>query len=147
MFPLLMLAAIVAAAVPGILIAVGASKMLRLKSYGWAVTASILALLPCSPVGLLGLVIGIWSLVVLNRKQVREAFARPRGRLVAGSTANPAGGSPGVPQPGGGASSAQRSSSSWPAVLIVLAVVAVIAIPAVLTLGMVFAYWFVVGRQ
>ncbi len=36
--------------------------------------ASILALLPCSPVSLLGLAAGVWSLIVLNRRNVTAAF-------------------------------------------------------------------------
>jgi WD40 repeat protein len=60
----------------GIAMIVGAVKMLRLKSYGWATTAAILALLPCSPAGVLGLVFGIWALIVLGHPNVRAAFAR-----------------------------------------------------------------------
>jgi hypothetical protein len=66
----------------GIVMIIGGLKMMRLQSYGWATTASILALLPCSPVTILGLVVGIWSLVVLGRRDVKEAFdARATGRL------------------------------------------------------------------
>jgi hypothetical protein len=54
---------------------VGGLKMLRLESYGWAMTACILAVLPFSPVGVIGLVVGIWGLVVLNQPSVRAAFA------------------------------------------------------------------------
>src|SRR3954451_19020182 len=80
------LLALVASVGIGIVMIVGALKMMRLESYGWAMTASILALLPCSPVGLLGLVMGIWSLVVLNRRDVKEAFQAGRqGRLPATS--------------------------------------------------------------
>ena len=66
----------------GIVMIIGGLKMMRLQSHGWAMTASILALLPCSPVGILGLVVGIWSLVVLSRRDVKEAFdARTTGGL------------------------------------------------------------------
>jgi hypothetical protein len=64
----------------GLVMIVGAVQMMRLKSYGWAMTASILALLPCSPAGIIGLAMGIWSLVVLSRKDVRSAFAAASGR-------------------------------------------------------------------
>ena len=57
----------------------GALRMMRLRSYGWAMTASILALLPCSLVSLLGIAMGIWSLAVLNRRNVRAAF-QSRGK-------------------------------------------------------------------
>jgi len=60
--------------VMGLVIIIGALQMLRLKSYRWGMAASILALLPCSPASLLGLVFGIWSLVVLNRPGVIAAF-------------------------------------------------------------------------
>jgi hypothetical protein len=60
----------------GIAMIVGAVRMLRLQSYGWATTASILALLPCSPAGVLGVAMGIWSLIVLSRPDVRAAFGR-----------------------------------------------------------------------
>jgi hypothetical protein len=54
----------------------GAVKMLRLRSYGWAIAASVLALLPVpsGPFWLIGLPIGIWSLVVLSRSDVKAAF-------------------------------------------------------------------------
>src|SRR5436190_4044695 len=66
----------------GVVMIIGALKMMRLQSYGWGMTASILALLPCSPVGLLGIIMGIWSLIVLSRKNVKEAFeARRTGRI------------------------------------------------------------------
>jgi hypothetical protein len=58
----------------GILIVVGAVKMLRLKSHGFATVASVLALLPCGPAWLLGLPMGIWSLLVLSRRDVKAAF-------------------------------------------------------------------------
>lgn len=58
----------------GIVMIIGGVKMMRLQSHGWATTASILALLPCSPAGLVGLVVGIWSLIVLSRPRVKAAF-------------------------------------------------------------------------
>ena len=69
-----MLLAFIASFVIGVVMIIGALKMMRLESYRWAMTASILALLPCSPVSLLGLAAGIWSLVVLNRRGVAAAF-------------------------------------------------------------------------
>src|SRR5262245_57496534 len=62
----------------GIVIIIGALKMMRLKSYNWALAASVLALLPCNPAGVLGLVTGIWGLVVLNRPAVKAAFESGR---------------------------------------------------------------------
>jgi len=56
------------------LIMIGAIKMKNLSSYGFAMTASILAMLPCSACCLLGIPFGIWSLVVLNDPDVKAAF-------------------------------------------------------------------------
>lgn len=66
--------ALVAIIVAG-LILYGALKMKKLQSYGWAMTATILALVPCvSPCCLVGLPIGIWALVVLLRPEVKAQF-------------------------------------------------------------------------
>lgn len=57
------------------LILFGALKMRKLESYGWAMTASILAIIPCvSPCCLIGLPIGIWALVVLSKPEVKSQF-------------------------------------------------------------------------
>jgi hypothetical protein len=56
-------------------ILLGALKMKKLESYGLAMTASIIAMIPClSPCCLIGLPIGIWSLVVLSKPEVKSAF-------------------------------------------------------------------------
>ena len=57
-----------------VLILFGAIKMKKLETYGLAMTASIVAMLPCSLCCLAGLPIGIWSLVVLSRPEVKNAF-------------------------------------------------------------------------
>jgi hypothetical protein len=65
---------VVALGVAGVIF-VGALKMKRLESHGWAMAASILALAPCvSPCCLIGLPIGIWALVVLAKPEVKAAF-------------------------------------------------------------------------
>lgn len=51
----------------------GAWKMMRLESYGLAVTTSILMMLPCTFCWI-GLPFGIWALVVLCLRDVRQAF-------------------------------------------------------------------------
>lgn len=56
------------------LVIFGAQKMKRLESYGWALTSAILTVIPCTTCCLWGLPIGIWSLVVLNREEVKIAF-------------------------------------------------------------------------
>jgi hypothetical protein len=59
----------------GIVIAIGAVNMKNLQSYGLAMAASILAMIPCvSPRCLLGLPFGIWAVVVLGRPEVKTAF-------------------------------------------------------------------------
>src|SRR5262249_22077855 len=61
--------------VVGVLMIVGGIKMKKLENYGLALAASILAIIPCiSPCCLLSLPFGIWSVVVLSRHDVKEAF-------------------------------------------------------------------------
>lgn len=50
-------------------------KMKELNQWGICVAASILAMIPCiSPCCIIGLPVGIWCLVVLNRPEVKTAF-------------------------------------------------------------------------
>jgi hypothetical protein len=60
-----------------ILILGGAMWMLHLRYRGFAVVASILALI-ASPGNIVGLPFGIWALVVLSRREVIEAFEAVR---------------------------------------------------------------------
>lgn len=63
-----------------------ALKMMQLERRSLAIAASALAMV-VSPGNIIGLPVGIWALVVLNRREVREAFTRvekerpPRPRL------------------------------------------------------------------
>ncbi len=52
----------------------GALKMKGLESYGLGMAAAIVALIPCCPCGCIGIPVGIWSLVVLNKPEVKSAF-------------------------------------------------------------------------
>jgi hypothetical protein len=53
----------------------GALKMKNLRSYGLAMTSAVLALIPCcGPCGCLGIPVGIWALVVLNKPEVKDSF-------------------------------------------------------------------------
>jgi len=53
----------------------GGMKMKKLESYGMAMAASIIAMIPCfSPCCLIGLPIGIWAVVVLSKPEVKSAF-------------------------------------------------------------------------
>jgi hypothetical protein len=58
-----------------LIVAIGGFLMYNRGSYGMAMTAAILAIVPCfSPCYLLGIPFGIWALVVLNDPDVKEAF-------------------------------------------------------------------------
>jgi hypothetical protein len=59
-----------------IIILMGAIRMLQLRSYTFAMTAAVLAVIPCtSPCCcLLGMPFGIWALVVLGDSSVKAAF-------------------------------------------------------------------------
>ena len=57
------------------LIIYASMEMKKLKQWGLAVAASILAMVPCiSPCCIIGLPIGIWALVVLMKDEVKAAF-------------------------------------------------------------------------
>lgn len=54
----------------------GGVQMLRLKQYPVCVAAAVIMLIPLtSPCSWIGVIIGIWTLVVLLRKDTRAAFA------------------------------------------------------------------------
>ena len=65
--------AIVALCWAGIVLS-GAVQMCRLRGYGYAMTATIVAMVPCSLCCILGLPFGIWGLVVLMKPEVKNAF-------------------------------------------------------------------------
>ena len=59
-----------------IAIVIGGGKMTKLRGYGWAMTASILAMIPCTNIcACLSIPFGIWALVVLLNSDVKRAFA------------------------------------------------------------------------
>ncbi len=105
----LLLAVPLAALVVGGTLLVAGLLMKRLTAYWLAVAASLLAILT-PPTNLIGLPIGIWALVVLSHREVREAFGKGYG--------------PPLTQP------APPGSGGWKvAVVIVAALLLVIAIP------------------
>jgi hypothetical protein len=73
----------IAAAIFGLCLAViillGALKMMKLQSYGMAMTAAIVAMLPCTLCCIMGLPVGIWALVVLMKPEVKAAFGQGGG--------------------------------------------------------------------
>ncbi|MEQ8790530.1 MAG: hypothetical protein RIC55_29810 [Pirellulaceae bacterium] len=64
----------------GVLVMLGGWRMMHGRSYGLSVASSFLAMLPCQPLFPLGLLFGIWSLVVLSRPQVKSAFEQADAR-------------------------------------------------------------------
>jgi len=57
------------------LIIYGALQMKKLVNFKLCLAAAIIALAPCvSPCCLVGLPVGIWALVVMNRPEVKAAF-------------------------------------------------------------------------
>ncbi len=74
---LLVLVVLVSPFVLCTLILVGALKMMRLEAYGLAVAAGIFALV-VTPGNIIGFPLGIWALVTLARREVREAFRQNR---------------------------------------------------------------------
>ena len=74
--PLMIGSCVIELALSG-LILWGALRMLSLRSYALAVTASVIAVIPCvTPCcGLVTLPFGIWALVVLNRPGVKDHFS------------------------------------------------------------------------
>jgi hypothetical protein len=60
----------------GVIVLIGAAKMQKLQNYQFALTASIVAIVPCiSPCCVFGLPFGIWALVVLNKPEVKSQFS------------------------------------------------------------------------
>ncbi len=53
----------------------GALKMKNLQSYGLAMTAAIISVIPCcGPCYCLGIPVGIWALITLRKPEVRASF-------------------------------------------------------------------------
>ena len=58
------------------LVFLGGTKMKQLQSYGLAVAASIVSILPCNGCCCVGLPIGVWALMILLTADVKLAFSR-----------------------------------------------------------------------
>ena len=71
----LMLIVLLCAFACSIVMMVAGLKMKRLQAYRLAIATSILAMI-VSPTNLIGLPIGIWALVVLTQRDVRDAFSQ-----------------------------------------------------------------------
>ena len=60
----------------GAFVLFAAMKMKNLESHGLAIAASILSIIPCcSPCCCIGIPLGIWALVVLNKSDVKDYFS------------------------------------------------------------------------
>lgn len=58
-----------------IVMLIGALKMMKVQSWGLSLAAAILVMLPCSSCCcLLGIPLGIWVIVLLNKPEVKAAF-------------------------------------------------------------------------
>ena len=62
-------------AIIGTVSILGAWRMRRLRSYGLAMTSSVLSMIPCVTCCFcLGIPLGLWSIVVLSRAEIRDSF-------------------------------------------------------------------------
>lgn len=65
--------------IAGAIVIFGAVQMMRLRSFGLALAAAIIAVIPCFgsyPCCLvLGIPLGVWALVVLNKPEVKGSFS------------------------------------------------------------------------
>jgi hypothetical protein len=58
-----------------VILILGGLKMMKLESFGLAVAAAVVAMIPClSPCCCIGLPFGIWGLVVLLKDDVKSCF-------------------------------------------------------------------------
>ena len=58
----------------GVATIAGSFHLKNLTSYGYALTASIVAMLPCNLCCVAGLPIGVWSLIAIHRSDVKSAW-------------------------------------------------------------------------
>jgi serine/threonine protein kinase len=69
-----------------VLILLAGIQMRRLQGYGLCMAGAVIALLPCGSFWLVGIPIGIWALLTLNKPEVKAGFLRAAGQ--AGRTAS-----------------------------------------------------------
>ncbi len=118
----------------GVVLIVAAAHMRKLEQYPLCVTASILAMLPVYPWWMIGVPIGIWSLVVVTRPESRLAFRR---RRAGGATPERRQLAPGKPKgPDAYSPSTERSRSGR---FVALAIALALAVS--LLLGAMAALW------
>ncbi len=66
--------------ISGIILVLGAARMFDLQSYGIALIAAVVAILPCAPGFPISLPFGIWALIVVLRHDVKTAFADEKAK-------------------------------------------------------------------
>ncbi len=76
---------------------IGAAKLRNLSSYGWALAAAVLALLPIGSLWLVGLGLGIWTLIVIHRPDVKAAFSQIPPQFSSGIGTTWSGTGPAIP--------------------------------------------------
>jgi phage FluMu protein Com len=73
-YPIVTMIVSVAFVLWGVIVLLGGYFLYQLKSWSTVMFAAIVAMLPCHLCCLLGLPFGIWTLVVINRPEVKSAF-------------------------------------------------------------------------
>jgi hypothetical protein len=63
----------------GAVLVLGARMLKDLQGYRFVVLSSVVAMLPCSPVFVVGLPVGLWTLAVLTKPEVKAAFREAAG--------------------------------------------------------------------
>jgi len=72
---------IAAMSVPGVLVLMGGWNLMQLRSHRWALAGSIVALIPFFPGALLGIPMGIWALVLMNKDEVKKSFGQKQTKV------------------------------------------------------------------
>ncbi|MCJ7674627.1 MAG: serine/threonine protein kinase, partial [Sedimentisphaerales bacterium] len=72
---------ITAMSVPGALVLMGGWNLMQLRSHRWALAGSIAALVPFFPGALLGIPMGIWALVLMNKDEVKRSFGQKQTKI------------------------------------------------------------------
>jgi hypothetical protein len=72
----------------GVVLVLGARRLRNLQGYRFVALSSVVAMIPWSPFVVIGLPVGLWTLVVLSDPEVKAAFQRA---AAAGTPVNPRG--------------------------------------------------------
>ena len=72
---------IAAMTVPGALVLMGGWNLMQLRSHRRALVGSIAALIPFFPGALLGIPMGIWALVLMNKDEIKRSFGQKQTKV------------------------------------------------------------------